>query len=123
MSTPAPAPSPNFTPLELIHFRNLETLFDSLNTAARDPATPVADLPMLLPRIDTVAGEIQEMNAIAFGRDTVDLKAEAEELRPANADLKQLKLDLAGYAEKTAALQKVSGDLDLALASAQALGI
>jgi hypothetical protein len=121
MSTPTP--SPKFTPDELTHFNNLETLFDSLNTAARDPETPDAVLPKLLPRIATVQGEIQEMNAIAFGRDTVDLKAEAEDLRPANTDLKQLKIDLAGYAKQTATLQKVAGALDQALASAQALGI
>ena len=121
MSTPAP--SPKFTPSELTHFTNLQTLFDSLNAAANDPNTPDAVLPLLLPRIATVAGEIQEMNAIAYGRDTVDLKAEAEELRPANAKLKQLKLDLAGYAKETAALQQVAAALDQALASALALGI
>jgi hypothetical protein len=116
-------PSPKFTPDELTHFNNLETLFDSLNTAARDPDTPVAVLPGLLPRIDTVSGEIQEMNAIAYGRDTVNLKAEAELLRPANVDLTKLKLELADYAKVTANLQKVSADLDQALASAQELGI
>jgi hypothetical protein len=116
-------PSPKFTPAELVHFNNLNSLFDSLNTAARDPATPDAALPLLLARIDTVAGEIQEMNEIAFGRDTVDLKAEAEDLRPANTDLKLLKQQLISYAERTATLQQVAADLDEVLASAQTLGI
>ncbi len=121
MSTVPPAPT--FTPEELTHFQNLQALFDSLNTAGRDPQTPAAARELLLPRINIVAGEIQEMNEIALGRDTVDLQAEAEELRPANADLKQLKQQLTNYATRTAALQKVSGDLDQVLASAQALGI
>ena len=116
-------PSPNFTPAELTHFTNLQSLFDSLNTASHDPATPPAARELLLPRISTVANEIQEMNEVAFGRDTVDLKAEADLLRPANTDLKQLKTQLAGYAGKTAALQKVADDLDQALASALALGL
>jgi hypothetical protein len=116
-------PSPNFTPVELAHFKDLQTLFASLNTAARDPFTPTAALALLLPRIDTVAGEIQAMNDLALHRDTINLKAEADTLRPATTDLKQLKTELASYAKTTQALQDVAGALDQVLAAAQALGV
>lgn len=121
MSTTPPAPE--FTPAELAHFNSLKTLLDALNTASRDPATPAGARELLQPQIDTVSDEVEDMDAIAFGRDTFDLNAEARELDPAIASLKTFQQQLKSYAQTTAALQKVAAALDQALGTAEALGL
>lgn len=120
---PAASPTPGPTAAEQAHEQNLQTLYGAMLDAEADPETTPAVRETLLAGISQVQQEIDDLDAVEYHKNTVDLQAAEEELRSSASVLQELKKQLQKDAAWTSKLTAVANALDAAIGTATSLGL
>ena len=111
------------TPAEQAHLQNLQTLYNAMLDAEADSQTTPAAREDLIAGLPKIQQELDDLDAVAYHDNTVDLQAAEADLHKSVAVLDNLKKQLAQDEAWTAKLATVANALDAALESATALGL
>lgn len=120
---PAADPSSGPTPAETAHQQNLQALYEAMLDAEADPETTPAARETLISGINEVRQELDDLDAVEYHKNTVDLQAAEEELKSSLTVLQNLKKQLDADAAVTNKLTTVANALDAAIGTATTLGL
>src|SRR5579875_1870589 len=100
---------------EQAYQHSLETLYEHLRVQSADPQTPGDVRELLGPQIAKLADQLEEVEAGAFHRGTVELQGAADGLAPAMKSLMKLKADLDEIAKRVKTFTTVADDAQKAI--------